>query len=178
MRAHSDGAGKGASFTVALPLLADGATSLPPSRPEGQRVEPTRDLRGVRVLIVDDDAGTREIISAVLNEQQVQVTAVGSAREALIEINRTRPDVLISDIAMPEEDGYDLIEQVRRLFASDALVVPAIAITAYAREEDCRRALAAGYQTYLPKPIEPAELVAAIAALVTNAAVAGIQNSQ
>jgi len=179
VRVHSEGTGKGATFTVALPLLVDGATSFPPStRSEDLKPESPRELRGVRVLLVDDDAGTREIISAVLNERQADVTAVASAREALIEVNRGRPDVLISDIAMPVEDGYKLIEQVRELFPPDAVTVPAIAITAYAREEDRSRALAAGYQTYLPKPIEPAELVAAIAALLTNGAVARIQNSK
>ena len=178
VRVDSEGTGKGATFTVALPLLVDGAISLQPSnRSEDLKLETSLELRGVRVLLVDDDAGTREIISAVLNERQADVTAVGSAREALIEINRGRPDVLISDIAMPVEDGYKLIEQVRGLFPPDGITLPAIAITAYAREEDRSRALAAGYQTYLPKPIEPAELVSAIAALVTNGAVTEAENS-
>jgi signal transduction histidine kinase/CheY-like chemotaxis protein len=171
--AHSDGAGKGATFTVTLPLLADQPGESKRMRPSlATHFAPASELSGMRVLIVDDDAGTREVIAAALNERRIQVTAVASAREALVEIKRSQPDVLISDIAMPIEDGYQLIEQVREFCVDQQKNIPAIAITAYAREEDRDRALAAGYQSYLPKPIEPAELVAAIAAVVTNGSAA------
>ena len=126
------------------------------------------------MLLVDDDAGTREMISAALNERQARVTAVASAQEALREIKRARPDVLVSDIAMPVQDGYQLIEEIRAHELGHAKTLPAVAITAYAREEDRRRALAAGYQSYLPKPIEPAELIAVVAELMSEPpAVAG-----
>ena len=105
------------------------------------------------------------MISAALNERQARVTAVASAQEALSEIKRARPDVLVSDIAMPVHDGYQLIEEVRALEVNQTKTIPAVAITAYAREEDRRRALAAGYQSYLPKPIEPRELIEIVAKL-------------
>jgi CheY-like chemotaxis protein len=105
------------------------------------------------------------MISAALNERHARVTAVASAREALQVIRQTRPDVLVSDIAMPIEDGYDLIEQVHELDANNGKTIPAVAITAYARVEDRRKALAAGFQSYLAKPIEPADLIEVVARL-------------
>ena len=104
------------------------------------------------------------MISAALNERHARVTAVASAREALQVIRRTRPDVLVSDIAMPIEDGYDLIEQIRAM-TNNGKMIPAVAITAYAREEDRRRALASGFQSYLAKPIEPADLIEEVSRL-------------
>ena len=172
VHAQSEGDGKGATFTVTLPLLADetSVASGEVRREVIRNLQGQPELVGVHVLLVDDDAGTREVISAALNERRARVTAVASAREALTEIQRSWPDVLVSDIAMPVEDGYKLIEQVRALPSDQMKTIPAIAITAYAREEDRSRALAAGYQSYLPKPIEPAELIAVVALLVNGGA--------
>jgi PAS domain S-box-containing protein len=166
--AQSGGEGRGATFTVVLPLFKDEkSSSTSDHRDEvsvGKTAEPP-DLNGIHVLVVDDDAGTREMLSTALNERHARVTAVASAREALRAIRSSRPDVLVSDIAMPIEDGYSLIEKIRLIEPATAKHIPAVAITAYAREEDRRRALAAGYQSYLPKPIEPAELIAIVAEL-------------
>jgi CheY-like chemotaxis protein/nitrogen-specific signal transduction histidine kinase len=166
--AESDGEGKGATLTVSLPLLTDDETlSIRAQQKEidGALRQTQPELRGVHVLLVDDDAGAREMISAVLNERHARVTAVASAREAVKVIRMTRPDVLVSDIAMPVEDGYDLIEQMRALETNHGKMIPAVAITAYARDEDRRRALAAGFQGYLAKPIEPADLIEVVASL-------------
>jgi len=165
VHAESDGEGKGATLTVILPLLTDDElVSVGDDQKEtSSRDQP--DLEGIHVLVVDDDAGAREMISAALNERHARVTAVASAREALQAIRRKRPDVLVSDIAMPIEDGYDLIEQIRALEANNGKLIPAVAMTAYAREEDRHRALASGFQSYLAKPIEPADLIEVVASL-------------
>ena len=168
VRAESDGEGKGAKLTVILPLLANDesvTTDDDASKSTGTLRAAPPELRGIHVLLVDDDAGAREMISAALNERHARVTAVASAREALQVIRQTRPDVLVSDIAMPIEDGYDLIEQVHELDANNGKTIPAVAITAYARVEDRRKALAAGFQSYLAKPIEPADLIEVVARL-------------
>ena len=170
--AESAGAGKGARFTVTLPLLVE-EESLPiddgPKHSPDLRPDPP-ELSGIHVLLVDDDAGAREMISAALHERHARVTAVASAREALQVIRQTRPDILVSDIAMPIEDGYDLIAQVRELGAYNGSSIPAVAITAYARVEDRQRALAAGYQSYLAKPIEPVDLIELVASLSSKPA--------
>ena len=168
VRAESDGEGKGAKLTVILPLLLDeeSVTTDADARKSSATPRPVpSELRGIHVLLVDDDAGAREMISAALNERHARVTAVASAREALQVIRQTRPDVLVSDIAMPIEDGYDLIEQVHELAGYNGETIPAVAITAYARVEDRQRALAAGFQSYLAKPIEPADLIEVVARL-------------
>jgi CheY-like chemotaxis protein len=123
-------------------------------------------LDGVRVLAVDDEPDTRELLKAGLGQCGAEVTAVGSAAEALEAIAAAVPDLLISDIGMPEKDGYDLIRRVRELPAGNGGKVPAIALTAYARAEDRMQALRAGYQMHVPKPVELAELVAVAASLV------------
>jgi PAS domain S-box-containing protein len=168
VRAESEGQGKGATLTVILPLLADdeSVSSRDGEKEISSTYKPDQpDLAGIHVLLVDDDEGAREMISAALNQHHARVTAVATARAALQVIRRTRPDVLVSDIAMPIEDGYDLIEQVRALESNNGKAIPAVAITAYAREEDRRRALASGFQSYLAKPIEPADLIDVVASL-------------
>lgn len=168
VHAESEGEGKGATLTVTLPLLSDHESVLTndDARKSSGTLRPApTELRGIHVLLVDDDAGAREMISAALNERHARVTAVASTREAMQVIRRTRPDVLVSDIAMPIEDGYDLIEQVHELEGNNGKTIPAVAITAYARVEDRRKALAAGFQSYLAKPIEPADLIEVVARL-------------
>jgi PAS domain S-box-containing protein len=172
VRAESPGEGQGSTFTVLLPVAP-----VYQSAGQEERVHPAaRDtlpayecpdrLDGVRVLAVDDEPDTRELLKAGLGQCGAEVTAVGSAAEALEAIAAAVPDLLISDIGMPEKDGYDLIRRVRELPAGNGGKVPAIALTAYARAEDRMQALRAGYQMHVPKPVELAELVAVAASLV------------
>src|SRR4029077_1210596 len=121
-------------------------------------------LEGLSVLVVDDDPDARDLLTAILEESKSKVTTVASAAEAYETIEWLRPDVIISDIGMPGEDGYSLIRNVRLKEAPDRQGSrPAIALTAHARVEDRLRALSAGYQAHIAKPVEPAELVAVIA---------------
>ncbi len=172
VRAESPGEGKGSTFTVLLPVapVYQAAT-------EGERVHPAaRDtlpffdcverLDGVRILVVDDEPDTRELLKAGLGQSGAEVTAAGSAAEALAAMRASVPDLLISDIGMPEEDGYEMIRRVRALPDEGGGRVPAIALTAYARVEDRMHALRSGYQMHVPKPVEMAELVAVAASLV------------
>lgn len=164
IRAASAGDQKGATFTVALPLIAARSRNLAVAPAKLQPMDQSRQiLSGVRILLVDDDADTLELMTTALASRQASVTAVASADEAIRAITNSKPDVLISDIAMPEEDGYGLIARVRSLDDSDAQPIPAVAITAYAKEEDKQRVLSSGYQIYLAKPVEVSELVSVVA---------------
>jgi CheY-like chemotaxis protein len=135
--------------------------------PEAPGLTLTRstDLDGLRILVVDDDADTRDMVSAILKSQGAQVDVAGSAADALAALPGARPDILVSDVEMPGQDGYELIRKVRRLSAEAGGKVPAAALTAYARPEDRMRALMAGFQIHVPKPVQPAELVAVVASL-------------
>jgi signal transduction histidine kinase/CheY-like chemotaxis protein len=160
--AESPGVGKGATFTIRLPLIE--ATSVKPQFVEQTQPAPAaQSLSGVNVLLVDDDDDTLTLMTTALTKRQANVTAVSSAGEAIQAITKKRPDVLVSDIAMPDEDGYGLIEKVRRLENGAAQRIPAVAITAYAKEEDRERALSAGFQIYLAKPVELTELISVVA---------------
>ena len=123
-------------------------------------------LEGLRILVVDDHADARAAITAVLAECGASVVPVASAAEALETLPDMHPDVMVSDIAMPEMDGRGLIHRVRQLDTSQGGGVPAVALTAYASPVDCTRTLLAGYQLYLAKPFDPTELVSLIARLV------------
>ena len=122
-------------------------------------------LGGVRVLVVDDEPDARDLIGEILRRGGAEVTTAATAQEGLALLGRLRPDVLVSDIAMPDEDGYAFIRCVRQLAPEDGGATPSIALTAYAREEDRARALAAGFQAHLAKPVEPGDLVGAVADL-------------
>jgi PAS domain S-box-containing protein len=164
VQAASAGEGQGAVFTVRLPLLPAGSAE--PERPSdtaaaGAPRQPS--LEGVRVLVVDDDADVRGMMETVLSERGAQVTAAASAGEALDSVAREAPDVLVSDLAMPEMDGYALLRELRG--RPETPRIPAAAVTAYARTEDRRQALLAGFQMHVAKPIEPDELVAVVASL-------------
>jgi len=170
--ARSPGEGQGSTFTVLLPITPVYQVDL-----NGERVHPAaRDLLpttecadrldGLRVLIVDDESDTRELLKQGLEFCGAIVTLAASATEALEELNKTKLDVLISDIGMPGEDGYDLIKQVRMLPLESGGRIPAIALTAYTRVEDRLHALRSGYHMHVPKPVELAELVAVAASLV------------
>jgi len=167
--AASDGEGMGATFRLILPVI--GSLAKPVMPPHGAEPvaepRPAQDvLAGIDVLVVDDDVDTLELLSAALKQRSASVTAVSSTAAAMDSIMASRPHVLISDIAMPGEDGYDLIKQVIALELMPK--IPAIAITAYAKEEDRERALAAGFQRYLSKPVELGEFISAVAEAAEN----------
>ncbi|HZS49502.1 MAG TPA: response regulator [Bryobacterales bacterium] len=172
VQASSAGVGLGSTFTITLPLLGRAAAEkLSADRLQMARspvhipLGDQRPLDGVRVLLVDDEADTREILGRVLGHCGAQVTAVGSAAEGIEILDREPPDVILSDIQMPDQDGYALIRKVREIEAKRGSFIPAAALTAHVRAEDRIRALSAGFQTHVPKPVEPAELVAVVANL-------------
>jgi CheY-like chemotaxis protein len=123
-------------------------------------------LTGLRVLVVDDDEDSRFYISTVLEGDGASVTAVASVAEALLLLPQFQPNVLVCDIAMPDEDGYSLIRKVRELTAEEGGLVPAVALTAYAESEERERALAAGFQNHVAKPVDPEVLVRVVADLL------------
>jgi CheY-like chemotaxis protein len=158
---------KGATFTVSLPLMPRPGEKRTPPVEDLKTPESVAPLKGLHVLLVDDDQDTLELLSAALTQRKARVTAVSSANEALEAIKLSTPDVLVSDIAMPGEDGYELIRKVRAMSGGHSLI-PAVAITAYAKEEDRVRALSSGFQCYLSKPVEPSDLVSAVANAARN----------
>jgi PAS domain S-box-containing protein len=171
VRAESAGEGHGSTFTVLLPIAPVYSAGLHEERvhPAARETLPAFGcpdrLDGLRVLVVDDEQDTREMLKAGLGQCGAEVSAAGSAAEALEEIRRAPPDMLISDIGMPDEDGYALLRKVRALPADEGGRVPAIALTAYARTEDRLQALRAGYQMHVTKPVELTELAAVVASL-------------
>jgi signal transduction histidine kinase len=167
VRAESDGEGQGSTFTVSLPLAMARLAAAAPAADDELAIGPrgSVDLNGVKVLYVDDDADARLTGERILFERDALVTLAASAREALDLLRRERPDVLISDIGMPDLDGYELIRRVRELSCEEGGETPAAAVTAFARSEDRRRALLAGYQSHLAKPVEPEELITVVASL-------------
>ncbi|WP_416209831.1 ATP-binding protein [Nostoc sp. LEGE 12447] len=167
VKAKSEGEGKGAIFTVSLPLLPDESRSI--TDKQNYAVPLTSNslpLSGIRVLVVDDDTDSRDFVAFVLEEDGAFVIAVSSAYEALQTLALVKPDVLVSDISMPEMDGYMLIHQVRTLTPEQGGQIPAIALTAFARNDDQQEALKAGFQMHLSKPVNPEELIAAITRIV------------
>jgi PAS domain S-box-containing protein len=172
VHAESVGEGQGATFIVKLPLITVYQNESRAERvhPAAKDTLPTLDcperLDELRVLVVDDEADTRELLKVALSQCGAQVTLAGSVKEALAAIEGARPQVLISDIGMAGEDGYELIRQVRALPAAQGGKIPAIALTAYARTEDRMRALRSGYQMHVPKPVELTELITVVASLV------------
>ena len=176
IRAESPGEGEGATFIVELPIIniRDAGSPLhrehPVLRPAGEDDEACSPrLDGMHILIVDDEYDARELLSTMLSQCGAVVTEAGSAAEALNQLQLVKPDVLVSDIGMRGEDGYSLIRAVRALEAADIRSTPAIALTGQARFSDRMRALLAGYQMHVPKPVEPAELITLIANLGSRA---------
>ena len=179
VQAESRGEGLGTTFTIMLPLVV--MSSLDAQRAsDGERVHPTAsadvpfdcpsELEGLHLLVVDDEADTRTLLKAVLEKCGASVITAASAGEALAALKETRPDVLISDLGMPGEDGYTLIKKVRALSAEDGGQTPSAALTAYARVEDRMKVLRAGFQIHIPKPVEPAELITIVANLAGRTA--------
>ena len=161
--AQSDGLNKGATFSVTFPLLTERAE--PITMAHADSVIENASLDGLRVLLVDDEAEAREIISTVMMRTGAEVTACKSVSEALATLLEWKPDVILSDIAMPDEDGYSFIGKVRSLPREKGGATPAAALTAYARDVDRRQALAAGYQMHIAKPIAATQLVTIVARL-------------
>ncbi len=175
VKVKSAGPGKGSTFVVALPvalLQLDGKEEhrRPPEPPpiEPMRI-PTADLTGVSILAVDDEEDARALIDKILTRSGAKVRTAGSAKEAIKLFHATAPDVLISDVGMPGEDGYSLIRAVRALSPAEGGRVPALALSAYTRKEDRIRSLSEGFQMHLSKPAEPMELLAVIVSLAHRA---------
>jgi signal transduction histidine kinase/CheY-like chemotaxis protein len=178
VEAYSSGEGQGATFKVSLPMMIahDRGRSQPEARAieqPGQAGESLLErppaLEGLRVVLVEDEPDARELVKVLLEECGAKVNAVASAAEALETIQSWKPDVLLSDIEMPGEDGYTLIRKVRSLAPDQGGLVPAIALTAHARGEDRLRALATGFQSHVAKPIRVDELLVVIASLTGRA---------
>ena len=173
VRVESAGEGKGTTFTITLPLAG--------AHPEEVTLEdfglkaarttsiddPQLTLNGVKVLVVDDEPDARELIRVVLEGCYAEVITAASAEQALEVLKHEQPDVLVSDIGMPQEDGYQFIHQVRTLPPNKGGKIPAVALTAYAGAEDRKRALLSGYQMYVAKPVEPSELIAVVSTLTS-----------
>jgi PAS domain S-box-containing protein len=177
LRVSSAGEGKGASFTVALPLALTHAhvgisQGWPAEDMDQQGAAPHEpfDLAGLSVLFVDDAADAREVVSMLLEERHARVRTAACAEDALRLLEAERPDVIVSDIGMPGMDGYAFMRRVRALPPERGGDVPAVALTAFARAEDRTAALRAGFQSHLSKPVHPPELMAAICALVATGA--------
>jgi signal transduction histidine kinase/CheY-like chemotaxis protein len=160
--AESEGEGRGATFTVELPV-----TELAPAvaAPAPAEVVPGR-LEHVRILIVDDDADARELLEMVLRQHGAEVSGAATAEAAIAAFRRDAPDVVLSDIGLPDVDGYDLIRSLRALDLGAAGAAVAVALTGWARSEDRDAALEAGFQAHVVKPVDPTELVALLARLV------------
>ncbi len=177
---ESAGEAQGATFRIRLarhlgpaPEVPVAAAHLPQEAASESELE---HLSGVHVLIVEDDADSRTVLTVLLQRLGALVEAVGSAREAFERVSHRRPDVMVSDIGMPDEDGYSLIRRVRRIDADRRL--PAIALTAYAREQDAESALSAGYDRHLPKPVAPADLIRAIKSVMREGTREGTKNEE
>jgi len=169
VEARSPGEGKGATFLVTLPLLPVRVDhDIPMDRALPKARSATQGLPGLRVAVVDDDADTRHLLAVTLKEAGAQPEVFATVAQALLGMRQSPPDLLLCDIAMPEEDGHDLIRQVRAIPEVWAQRLPAIALTAFASKEDATRAREAGFHMHLSKPTDPAVLVRAIASLVRD----------
>jgi len=171
VRAHSEGEGQGSAFHLEFPLAGPVETSEPDESPSDRSkewnagTESTARLNEIRVLVVDDEPDARSLVMRILRNGQASVMSAGSVEEAMEIVRTHRPHVIVSDIGMPGEDGYSLIRRVRGLSDAQLAGTPAIALTAFARSEDRTRALLAGYQMHLSKPVEPSELTVTVASL-------------
>jgi len=170
IEAHSAGVGRGSKFVVSLPISSLVSTTVGMARVAATRergldgLAPRR-LDGIRVLVVDDEPDARELVGYVLESCGAEVHVAGSAAAAIAELGNFTPHVIISDIGMPDEDGYFLIRSVRTLADESKKNIPAIALTAFARNEDRTRALVEGFNLHMAKPVEPTALLQAVSDL-------------
>jgi signal transduction histidine kinase/ActR/RegA family two-component response regulator len=179
VKADSEGEGRGSTFTVRLPPAISherakrrdrDAAVLPSVVDTGAHADRHESLRGVRVLVVDDDEDTLQMLSIMLAGYSAEVRAAGSEAEALKLLERFEPDVVVTDLAMPGADGYSLVKKLKALDAERGRHTPVVALTAYVRVEDRARALSAGFNMFVPKPVDPDELLTAIAHLAESGA--------
>jgi signal transduction histidine kinase/ActR/RegA family two-component response regulator len=163
--ATSDGADRGATFIVALPVAAGDAVQAQPAARASASASAldSRSLKDLRVLVVEDEVDNRDVIRRLLEAHGASVFTAGTAAEAVLQASDHRPHILVSDIGLPDVDGYELIRRIRALESDGLESIPAVALTAFARSEDRTRALRAGYQAHIAKPVEPAELIATLA---------------
>jgi CheY-like chemotaxis protein/two-component sensor histidine kinase len=170
IRAASGGPGTGSTFSFKLPLLTE--STEPVAEPAKEVREASVDraalLRNMKILLVDDDFDTREALRRILDQSRATVLTAGSVEEGIAQLRRERPAVLISDIGMPGEDGYSFIKRVRKLPPEEGGLTPAVALTAFTRSEDRTKAMVAGFQMHLAKPIEPSELLVVLTTLVSR----------
>ncbi|MEO5971451.1 MAG: ATP-binding protein [Bdellovibrionia bacterium] len=160
IRAESEGTGKGSTFTIFLPLLSRKSAIEGNLHSEGRtNVKTLPDLDGITILVIDDEADTREVITAALETCRAEVESAGSAAEALQKIERRLPDIILSDLGMPREDGYSFIRKLRKLNPSEGGRTPAIAFTAFANKEEAAEALRAGFQAHVGKPVDMKTLI-------------------
>jgi CheY-like chemotaxis protein len=171
--ATSPGRGKGSTMSVTLPVQAIPAAALVASAPLESTATAKRGpfavLEGLRVLLIEDDTDARELVAAILLDAGAIVRGVPSAAAALDAFPTFRPQLLVSDVAMPDEDGYSLMRRIRALGPAQGGAVPAIALTAYTRAEDRSQALAAGFTAHIGKPVNPLELISALSSLAALA---------
>jgi CheY-like chemotaxis protein len=178
IRATSQGEGMGATFFVELPLsivrLEDKSSPRihPTAETQPGEILPLPRLEGVQVFVVDDEPDTRDLLRMVLEDQGARVTTFGSAEDVLATLEMTKPTIIVCDVGMPKMDGYQLIRALRAR-ESRSERVPALALTAFARAEDRKRSLVAGYQAHLAKPFDVSELILVVADLVGRAEVPG-----
>jgi CheY-like chemotaxis protein/anti-sigma regulatory factor (Ser/Thr protein kinase) len=174
VRVKSAGEKQGTTFAIHLPLTVihrsgDTGARVHPKSPRPVAAFKNSDLSGVKVLVVDDEPDARDLVKHLLAECDAEVLTASTAEEALVIIERERPHVLVSDIGMPNVDGYELLRRVRALGVAKGGSLPAVALTAFARSEDRTRALRAGFLVHVSKPVEPAELVATVASVAGRA---------
>jgi CheY-like chemotaxis protein len=166
VHAESEGPDRGATFTVRLPLMEERSVAAAPAGRGSESTDPAAmRLDGVKVMVVDDELDMRDFLSVSLRQYGADVTALASVGEAVEALEREKPDVLVSDIGMPGEDGYALIRKVRALGPERGGQVPAAALTGFAAGDDTTRVLSAGYQVHLPKPVEPSQLAQVVGTL-------------
>jgi CheY-like chemotaxis protein len=164
----SGGLGEGSTFVVNLPIQSvehgsgDGSSLV---RGATRESHPAVSLKSIKTLVVDDDADARSLLQLILENHEATVFMAESTEEALKIFSRERPDVVVSDIGMPSRDGYELIRSIRALSGEDGGDTPAIALTALARAEDRKRAMLAGFQSHISKPVDADELIAMVATL-------------
>jgi CheY-like chemotaxis protein len=160
VRADSAGKGRGSTFTVSFPLVAAADAAIHPHLKDAAAKPPS--LAGIRIVVVDDEPDAREVVAEILQRYSAQVSIAASAAEALQLIGAQRPDVVVTDLAMPEQDGFALLKELRSQSPEAGGALPVIALTAYARPEDQNRAFESGFSDHLSKPVDPSDLVHAI----------------
>ncbi|HEX3770901.1 MAG TPA: ATP-binding protein, partial [Polyangiaceae bacterium] len=189
IRAESEGAHKGSTFTIEIPARSLPAVAPRPADPPAGSEDDLADtptppevtqetrLENLKVLVVDDEEDARSLVDEILSESGATVKCASSAKEAIDLLARFRPDVLVSDVGMPEMDGFELLERVRGLPPDQGGTTPAIALTAYGRSDDLKRAAAVGFGIHVVKPVDPGTLVSAVASLAETATPRGVQRA-